>query len=172
MEAEIETIRALPLKHEKTLLTWINFIILPSKGITAISIPHSMNRLIKIIQAADPKSRLISVDSKGIKRQFNGSKKLPNDPKIVREITNRYLHGLELTKKNTLNGMFLPQLEADFKTIIKNTMVKQQLNQVPIIFLWQNKINTINPTLVGFFSNVSLHADQPEINEARDHQRN
>jgi hypothetical protein len=45
VEVKIETIRALPLKHEKTVLTRINFTILPSKGITALSIPHSMNSI-------------------------------------------------------------------------------------------------------------------------------
>jgi hypothetical protein len=58
VEVEIETIRALPPKHEKTVLTLINFMILPSKGITTISIPHSMNRLIQVIQTVDPKACL------------------------------------------------------------------------------------------------------------------
>jgi hypothetical protein len=104
----------------------------------------------------------------GIERQLDGSKKLPNDPKVVQEIANLYLLGLKLTKKNTLNGMLILRgSEVDFKTIIKNTMVNQQLNQVPIIFLRQNKINNIDPILVGFFTNVSPRADQPEIFKAR-----
>jgi hypothetical protein len=57
-EVEIKTICALPLKHEMTTQTRINFTMLPSKGIKAISILHSMNRLIKDIQATDPKAHL------------------------------------------------------------------------------------------------------------------
>ena len=167
VEVEIESIRALPPKHEKTVLTRINFTILPSKGITAISIPHSMNRLIQVIQTVDPKARLISVDSKGIERQFDGSKKLPKDPKVVQEIAGRYLNGLELTKKNALVGMMILRSETDFMTIMKSNMVKQQLNQAPIIFLKQNKLNTITPALVGSFTNVSPRAGQPEIFETR-----
>jgi hypothetical protein len=41
---------------------------------------------------------------------------------------------------------------------MKSNMVKQQLNQAPIIFLKQNKLNTITPALVGFFTNVSPRA--------------
>jgi hypothetical protein len=96
---------------------------LPSKGITALSIPHSMNRLIKVIQEADLKARHIATNGDGIEQQFNGSKKLPNDLKVVQEIASRYLHGLELTKKNTLNGMLILRSEVDFKMIIKKTMV-------------------------------------------------
>jgi hypothetical protein len=46
---------------------------------------------------------------------------------------------------------------------MKSNMVKQQLNQAPIIFLKQNKLNTTTPTLVVFFTNVSPRANQPEI---------
>jgi hypothetical protein len=88
-------------------VTRINFTILPSKGITALLIPHSINRLIKVIQAADPKARLIAIDGDEIEQHFDGSKKLPNDTKVVQEIVSRYLHGLELSKKNTLNGMLI-----------------------------------------------------------------
>jgi hypothetical protein len=55
----------------------------------------------------DAKACLISVDSEGIEQQFDGSKKLPNDPKIVQEIASQYLNGLELTKTNALVGMMI-----------------------------------------------------------------
>ena len=103
-----------------------------------------MNRLSNVVQTADPNAHLvISVDSKGIKGQFDGGKKLPNDPKIVQEIAGWYFHGLELTKKNVLLGMMILRTETEFKTIMKSNMVKQQLNQAPIIFLKQNKLETI-----------------------------
>jgi hypothetical protein len=70
-----------------------------------------MNRLIQVIQTVNPKAQLISVDSEGIEQQFDGSKKLPNDPKVVQEIAGRYLNGLELTKKNALVRMMILRSE-------------------------------------------------------------
>ena len=63
--------------------------------------------------------------------------------------------------------MMILRSETEFKTIMKSNMVKQQLNQAPIILLKQNKLDTTNPSLVGFFTDVFPCADQPEIFETR-----
>jgi hypothetical protein len=167
-ENEIELIRTIEPKHEKTFKTRINFTIVPQRGTTKISIAHIMWRLITSLKPADAKARFVSEDTNGNEKEYNGNKALPNDPSAVQEIAHQYLQGLMLTKKrNTLVGMMILRSEIEFKAIMKNMMVLQGLNEEPKIFFRQNKIDTINPTLVGFFTNESPRADKPEVFKER-----
>ena len=142
-EDEIELIRTITPKHEKTFKTCVNFMIVPPRGTTKISIAHSMRRLITSLKPADGKARLVSEELDGNEKEYNGIKALPNDPNAVQEIAHLFLQGLVLTKKrNTLVGMVILRSEVEFKNIIKNVMVLQGLNEEPKIFLRQNKVDT------------------------------
>ena len=89
--------------------------------------------------------------------------KLPKDSAINQEISHRYLKGLKLTKRKTLVGMITVKTSIEFKTIMKHPIVRNDLNIEPKIFFRENKIDTTEPTLVGFFANISPRADRPEL---------
>ena len=171
-EPEIQTIGGnMPMTTmgttEKSIVTRVNFTVQSNKGITKLSIPNSMHRFIAIIKEGDPKATLVCTDEDGNEREFAGTAKLPKDSAINQEISHRYLQGLKLTKRNTLVGMLTVKTSIEFKTIMKNQIVRNNLNIAPKIFFRENKIDTIEPTLVGFFTNISPRADRPELFEER-----
>jgi hypothetical protein len=149
---------------EKPMVTRVNFTVQSNKGITKLSIPHSMHRFIAIIKEGDPTATLLCTDEDRNEREFAGTAKLPKDSAINQEISHRYLQGLKLTKRNTLVGMITVKTNTKFKAIMKNPLVRNNLNIEPKIFFRENKrIDTIEPTLVGFIVNISPRADRLEL---------
>ena len=120
-EVEIKTHRIQHAQKEESVVTRVNFTILPTKGTTKLSITNSMHRMIAAIKTGDPTAKMIATDEKGNKWHFEGKAKLPNDPAITQAISSRYIQGLRMTKRNTLIGMITVRSNIEVKTIITSS---------------------------------------------------
>ena len=155
-----------PLRETSNFITRINFKVVPQKITKALSVLYNVITIMAAIQAADPLARIIVIDHEGNEKTFYGAKTVPPENNETQNFIKQFIEEPRITNRNELVGLFTLRSEVSFRDIKKNPVTQQLLNELPRIFLTQNRLAVVTPVLVGFFVNHCPRPDKPEVFES------
>lgn len=149
-------------RNESTILTRVNFKVIPNRDIKTISVSHSICRIVAAIKASDKNARIIATNEEENEIEFHGAKDLKGNNEASQDHVKQFIQEPRMNKSNHLVGLIILRSEMEFKDIKKHHATQKGLNDNPRIFLSVNQLDVVTPTAVGFFINTTPRPDKPE----------